>query len=79
MYLLLKKIAFYLFMDYKRKEKRIMNNFLRIKEVMKKTGIARSTIWLWVSENKFPKPIKLSPRITVWEEEKIDNWMSRLR
>jgi len=52
-----------------------MNNFLRIQEVMKKTGIARSTIWLWVSENKFPKPIKLSPRITVWEEEKVLIWM----
>ena len=52
-----------------------MANFIRIKDVMKKTGIARSTLWLWVSENKFPKPIKLSPRITVWEEEKVDNWM----
>ena len=52
-----------------------MNNFLRITDVMKKTGIAKSTIWLWVSENKFPKPIKLSPRITVWEEEKVNDWM----
>ena len=39
------------------------------------TGIARSTIWLWVGEGKFPKPIKLSPRITICEEEKVDNWM----
>lgn len=52
-----------------------MNNFLRIKDVMKKTGIVRSTIWLWVSEGKFPKPIKLSPRITVWEHQKIDEWI----
>ena len=52
-----------------------MSNFLRIKEVMKMTGIARSTIWLWVSEGKFPKPIKLSPRITISEEEKVNNWM----
>ena len=42
-----------------------MGNFLRIKDVMKMTGIAKSTIWLWVSEGKFPKPIKLSPRITI--------------
>jgi len=54
-----------------------MNNFLRITDVMKKTGIAKSTIWLWVSENKFPKPIKLSPRITVWEEEKVNDWMNQ--
>lgn len=56
-----------------------MSNFLRIKEVMKKTGIARSTIWLWVSENKFPRPIKLSPRITVWEEEKINIWQENIK
>ena len=35
----------------------------------------RPTIWLWVSEGKFPKPIKLSPRITIWEEEKVSTWM----
>jgi prophage regulatory protein len=53
-----------------------MSNFLRIKDVMKKTGIARSTIWLWVKEDKFPKPIKLSPRITVWDNNEIDKWMN---
>jgi len=52
-----------------------MSNFLRITNVMKKTGLAGSTIWLLVKEGKFPKPIKLSPRIAVWEEEKINNWM----
>ncbi len=56
-----------------------MNNFIRITDVMKKTGIAKSTIWLWINEDKFPKPIKLSPRITVWEEDKVDQWMNRLR
>lgn len=53
-----------------------MGNFLRIKDVMKKTGIAKSTIWLWVSEGKFPKPIKLSPRITVWDEDIIFKWIN---
>lgn len=52
-----------------------MTSFLRIVDVMKKTGIAKSTIWLWVGEGKFPKPIKLSPRITIWEEEKVNNGM----
>lgn len=45
---------------------------------MNKTELAKSTIWLWVKEGKFPKPIKISPRITVWEEIKIDQWMSSL-
>ena len=50
-------------------------NFIRIKDVMKKTGLARSTIWLWVKEGKLPKPIKLSERVTVWKESDIDEWM----
>jgi len=52
-----------------------MNSYLRITDVVQKTGIAKSTIWLWVKQKKFPKPIKLSPRITVWAEDKIDAWL----
>jgi len=52
-----------------------MSNLLRIKDVMKKTGVAKSTIWLWVKEGKLPKPIKLSERITVWNENEIDEWI----
>lgn len=44
---------------------------------MEMTALAKSTIWLWVNENKFPKPIKLSPRITVWEEAKVLKWMNQ--
>lgn len=49
--------------------------FLRISDVAEKTALSESTIWLWVSEGKFPKPIKLSPKITIWEEAKVDEWM----
>lgn len=54
-----------------------MTKFLRITNVMKKTGIARSTIWLWVKENKFPQPIRISPRVTVWIESEIEEWQSK--
>ena len=54
-----------------------MSNFLRIKDVMKKTGIAKSTIWKWVKEDRFPKPIKLSTRVIVWDEYIVNEWMNR--
>lgn len=50
---------------------------LRIKSVSAKTEIGKSTIWLWLSQGKFPEPIKLSPRITVWRESDIDKWIER--
>ena len=54
-----------------------MSNFLRISDVAKKTGLGKSTVWLWVKENRFPKPIKLSPRVTVWDEDTLDKWMKQ--
>jgi Predicted transcriptional regulator len=29
--------------------------------------IARCTLWAWVREGRFPKPVKLSPRVTAWK------------
>jgi len=52
-----------------------MGKFIRIPEVMKKTGLAKSTIWLWVKEKKLPQPKKLSERVTVWLESEIDEWI----
>ena len=48
---------------------------LRITDVMKSTGLAKSTIWLYVKEGKFPKQIKLSPRISVWKLSDIEVWI----
>ncbi|NQY19800.1 MAG: AlpA family phage regulatory protein [Campylobacteraceae bacterium] len=53
-----------------------MCNYLRVKTVAEKVGISKSTIWLWVKENKFPKPIKVSPQVSVWNEDKIEEWMN---
>ena len=33
--------------------------------------VGRSTWWDGVSTGRFPKPIKLSPRVTVWRVEDI--------
>ena len=52
-----------------------MSNFLRVTQVARKIGIGKSTVWLWVKEGKLPEPIKLSPRITVWDESKIEEWI----
>jgi predicted DNA-binding transcriptional regulator AlpA len=37
--------------------------------------ISRSTLWRWVNEGKFPKPIKLSEGVTVWRVEEVDAWI----
>jgi prophage regulatory protein len=44
---------------------------IRLPQVMELTGLARSTVWLWVKEGRLPKPMKLSHRVTVWKESDI--------
>ena len=53
-----------------------MDKFLRISDVSEKTGLGKSTIWLWIKQNKFPKPTKLSSRVTVWKNSDLEEWIS---
>jgi prophage regulatory protein len=52
------------------------NQLLRIADVSKKTTLAKSTIWLKMSQGKFPKPTKISHAINVWKESDIDAWIN---
>ena len=52
-----------------------MSNFIRVKQVAKMLDMGESTVWLWVKEEKFPKPIKLSERVTVWDVKIIEEWV----
>lgn len=38
--------------------------------------VSAKTIWCWVREGKFPKPIRLSANVTVWKAEDIHQWIS---
>lgn len=53
-----------------------MDKLLRLPQVMELTGLAKSTVWLWVSQGKLPKPTKLSPRVSVWKESELMAWIN---
>jgi prophage regulatory protein len=48
---------------------------IRLKEVMIRTGLSRSTIYLHIKEDVFPKPINLGARSVGWLESEIDAWI----
>lgn len=49
---------------------------LRVNELSHDLSMGKSTIWAWVKEGKFPKPIKISPRMTVWSSADIEAWLA---
>lgn len=54
---------------------------IRIKEVIERVGIGRSTIYDWMNprsprfDSTFPKPIKLGSNSIAWLEYDIDSWI----
>ena len=51
-------------------------SILRRKQVEKRTGLSRSTIYLRIKEGTFPKPINLGVRAVGWLENEIDEWLA---
>lgn len=48
---------------------------IRIKDVMERTGLARSTIYKYISLGKFPQSIKLGTRAVAWVENEVETWI----
>ena len=48
---------------------------LRIREVMNRTGLSRSTIWRLQSARKFPLSVVLLGERRGWYESEIDEWV----
>ena len=48
---------------------------IRLKEVMDSTGLARSTVYKYVAESSFPKPVSLGDRCVGWVESEIHDWI----
>lgn len=47
---------------------------LRLRQIIAPEGpipVSRSTWWAGVKDGRYPKPIKLGPRITAWHVEDI--------
>lgn len=44
---------------------------LRVKQILPVIHVSRSGWWAGVREGRFPQPIKLGPRTTVWKAEDI--------
>jgi predicted DNA-binding transcriptional regulator AlpA len=53
--------------------------FLRLPQVLAFIPVGRSTLWAGIKQGKYPRPLKLSERITVWRAEDIREWIAAQR
>ena len=55
-------------------------SLLRLRQVQAATGLPRSTLYSYIAENNFPKPVQLGPRAVAWRSDDVARWIeSRAR
>ena len=60
---------------------RLTTGFLRLTSILAPRGpipVSKSTWWAGVKSGRFPKPVKLGPRITAWRIEDIRALIERV-
>lgn len=48
---------------------------LKLKEVLLKTSLGKTTLYMLVKDSTFPKPIPLGLRAVGWLESEVDTWI----
>ncbi|MCP9846275.1 AlpA family transcriptional regulator [Synechococcus sp. Lug-A] len=56
--------------------KKASEQLLRLPQVKSITGLSKSTIYSRIDEGTFPKQIPIGPRLVVWVESDIQNWIA---
>jgi prophage regulatory protein len=48
---------------------------IRLKEVIETSGLARSTIYKYIGEGRFPSPVSLGDRSIGFVENEVHDWI----
>lgn len=48
---------------------------IKLKDVMDITGLGRSTIYKYITEATFPKPVSLGKKSVAWVESEVQEWI----
>jgi len=51
------------------------DRILRLKTVLERTGLSRSTMYRKMQNGTFPKNVQISTRCTGWRESAVNEWM----
>lgn len=55
------------------------NTLLRLSQVLSIIPISKSAWWKGCKDGKYPKPLKLGPKTTVWKASEINAFLEKVR
>jgi prophage regulatory protein len=61
--------------DFMNDNKDVVMKLIKLKDVMDITGLGRSTIYKYITEATFPKPVSLGKKSVAWVESEVQEWI----
>lgn len=55
-----------------------LTGYSRLSQILPYLPIAKTTVFSWVQQGKFPAPVKLSETVTAWKNSDIHEWLGRV-
>ncbi|CAL79856.1 putative Prophage CP4-57 regulatory protein [Bradyrhizobium sp. ORS 278] len=52
------------------------DRIIRLRTVLARTGLSRSTIYRKIAEGTFPAPLKISTNGSGWHDSEINSWIA---
>ena len=52
-------------------------NYLNIDDITNSLKINEDTLMKWIKEGKFPQPLRINDRTTLWSYALIENWIAQ--
>ncbi|MDA0942289.1 MAG: hypothetical protein O2959_00905 [Proteobacteria bacterium] len=53
------------------------DTYLSVKEITNSLKVNKETLKQWINEGKFPPPLKVNDRVTIWSYAVIENWVAQ--
>jgi prophage regulatory protein len=52
-------------------------DLIRQDQLLAEIPIGNTTLWRWVNEGRFPRPIRLGQRVIAWRRSDVDAWLRK--
>ena len=53
------------------------NSYISIDDITNSLRIDKDTLKAWIKEGKFPPPMRMEDRLTLWSYAVIENWVAQ--
>ena len=51
------------------------DSFLRLKEVLRITGLSRTSLYRYIDAGRFPRQVQVGPQVVAWSAADVARWV----